>query len=345
MPTLFRILIVMLVTLVLSDVGHAARKKNRMKISFTGKEAAPAPTKLRIGSQHDGMISVRASSPKKAASARRNFITQTDQEPEIQGGSDDSIEGEFGALEEKRVRVVTPVKVQESPRVSSSSVSATDSSIQTRTRFSRRTMGRSGVTLIPALGVSSSGISYSGESDGMEMSSTARGYAFTGGLMLELGRSLVSFETGVLYMQESYSARGTSREGGFTSTTNYKNGSLSYVGVPLAARVNLARSENTRVHIKGGIIPAVLIGNYFEYDTVASDGFGSWNKSGSYSGTSDMNMMNVFLLAGGGIDFALSSGNDIRLESTYRRTLMPIGTAGSAVVDSILLTAGFGIDL
>jgi hypothetical protein len=302
-----------------------------MNFSFSGAQAAaPVSKDVSIRASDWDMLSVRPAAPRAASRSRRDFIAQTNQdsEPEIVGQDYPPAPRHVEKTEVVREEAKPLPKAD--PELSSR--------LTTRTRLSRKSSGRTGLTIVPELGFSSSGVNYVG-------SQGERGYALTGGALLEFGRKQMTYETGVEIFQETFSAKSSTGDGVTQIDTSYKNGSLTFIGVPLAARMNFGQSGSTRYHVKAGAMPVYLVGSYWDYDSVLTDDFGSWEETGSTSDGEGLHKFNIYALLGGGFDWTFGNGKDLRFDTIYRRTILPLSSKSDTSADAFLVSLGLGFDL
>jgi hypothetical protein len=328
-----RLSLVVLMVLAVADHSQAARahKKQRMKLSFSeAQAAAPAPQVVKYESSRDDVIRIHSPVEKHAAAKRHSYIANPNQEDEISGGA-----------EPNETETVVTKPTHREPVISHAQLSS-----RTSTRVSAKTIGRSGLTFVPVLGMSSSSVAFDGNGNGSSVSETGRGFAFTGGAILEMGRGSFSYETGLLYLQETFTSKVVSSSADTLTETAFKNGSLNFLGIPLLARMNFSGASDTRYHIKAGVIPVYLVSSYWDYDSVVNDQFGSWEYTGSSSDSSSLNSFNVYAALAAGADLEIAGGKDLRVETSYRRTILPISkSSGGTTADSILLTLGMGFDI
>ena len=204
---------------------------------------------------------------------------------------------------------------------------------------------RTGVTLLPTLNLGFGTTSADVITDSVTGASVSHPskFVYGGGLMAEFGRSTFTFETGLLYITEQISSSYTSN---YLQPTS-DNATLGFVGVPILAKVNFSVvPHRSRLSFSGGVIPAVLIYNKFDYVT-QSNGYQTdiSNANDAGLGLGGFRTFNVFGTAAVGGDFTVGSQSDVRAEFAYRRALMSLTQNQNTFEDVFMVNLSFGFDV
>ncbi len=175
-------------------------------------------------------------------------------------------------------------------------------------------------------------------------------HGFSGGFLFDfLGAGYLNLETGIFVSQQgfSYGTTGVTKVSG-TDISALQNqtvvGKLTYVAIPILAKINLAGRPLNTPFIIAGVSPQYLLSN-----DISIEGTDSTGKTLSYSADMhdyDPPMYDVTGVIGFGGSFRYSDATSLLLQATYNRGFIPIGNTDSKFYNqSILFTLGFGVDL
>lgn len=199
-------------------------------------------------------------------------------------------------------------------------------------------------TLIPMAGLSTEetdGVNYA-PSDGSTVSTTER-IAPTGGLLIEYGRGVFTFQSGVYYLQEGFERLARTKVGS-GMTTRSVGVNVGYVGVPLLGKLNL-RTNRATYYLKAGVIPvyAANIESKEEPATVGTLATGGTANQKSAWAEESIRSSNIIGQGGVGIAFSLIPTFSLQLEGTYNRTLQPVNESPSGNQDDEFTASSYGI--
>lgn len=208
----------------------------------------------------------------------------------------------------------------------------------------------SSVTLIPTGGLSYSQFDVTGPVAVANSVSTVDFNArpgFMAGLLVETGRNTFSFQTGIVYIQEGLAIRmsGLSSSGvQFSGDATMK---AHFVGLPLLAKINTGAAGETRVSVKGGIVPVYATNIDTQSNERLTQGSYTQNYSSEYSSQTNLRQWNVLGQVGAGIVLPSGGNVDFRFDVLYNRSLMPLQSASdtSMYSQSFMGVLGMGIPL
>jgi len=195
----------------------------------------------------------------------------------------------------------------------------------------------SNFVLIPTASIGSSSFAqFDSNSTNPVKSEVSAATSYEAGILAEIGRGTVVFQTGLLYMSEGFKGSTTEAHlNGYIESVS-ETGSINYLGVPLALKARARVSDGIRLAGRVGVIPAPYIDGKSEYNDVVTDEFG--NKVSSQAGSSKFNnnaairMGQVFAIAGGGPEFRISRNQNVRIEANYERMLLNMATSSASVM-------------
>lgn len=214
-----------------------------------------------------------------------------------------------------------------------------------RANISRKSSS-STMKLIPTVGYSAG--FFEGSVSDADYKTEARS-SFNGGLLVEMGKGLLTFQSGLLYLQEGNkwsASRNTA-----TSRSSLKvDHRLDYMGVPALMKLNLPSDErSTRFTLKIGVTPALLLAAQSRSETTETTALGTQNKVYEVTTKDGVRAVNIMGNAGIGLEIpgGASSSNDIRIEAQYARGLLPAGQQDDIKIytQSVMLTIGMGFGL
>lgn len=187
----------------------------------------------------------------------------------------------------------------------------------------------SNFALIPAVatGATMGWTTDNGSTSGGANVSVGKGSSIEAGALAELGRGLLVYQAGVLYMDY-----GTQLSASYTSPYNGSRqqndgtGHISYVGLPLALKVRTRVAEGIRLAGRVGFTPAILVSSRGEWTSRTYNTLGQQISSNSSSdnGTEGLRSVNVFSVIGGGPEFRIARDQNVRLEAMYEGMMLPI---------------------
>ncbi len=182
---------------------------------------------------------------------------------------------------------------------------------QTKYLYNPETSG-SAVHLTPTLGLAAMSLKSSNASTDTDMGISAGGY-------VELGDSMVTFQTGLLYNQfgGKVSALGQS------ASIN-----LSYLSVPLLAKFNVNGSAEQSFFLRMGVMPGFLVSKTA--------------KAGGQSETIDegLKSFDIPMVIGLGAAIPTNSDMSISIGADYIRGLTSVASEGEIRNEGFLLSAG-----
>ncbi len=203
---------------------------------------------------------------------------------------------------------------------------------------------RKNLTVIPGVGFSSATVDAAETGANTKIN---RRSGINAGVLLEIGRQMVTFQTGLVYMQDGFKATSSRAEGGYTYVST-ANTQLDYLGVPLLAKLNFRFREPIAIYGKAGLIPAVTTGVYSELGTQDHRPDGSIRER-NYVKTGRENLRDVNVLAAAGAGMAvLGRERDYRAEVMLNRSLLSVAqnsTAPSVYTTAFMIQIGMGFNL
>lgn len=214
-----------------------------------------------------------------------------------------------------------------------------------------RSRSINGVTLIPSGGISYSQFDVQGVVTAGTPITTVDFNARPGymaGLLLEAGRDTFSFQTGLVYLQEGVSVRGVGNDPSGQRYSVDGNIKIHYIGLPILAKISTGSSGETRVSVKGGVIPAYATNTDTQNSTTVSNGVYSTTANQSWSSQDSLRQFNVIGQVGAGVVLPSGGNVDFRFDVLYNRALMPMSlsdTGEKTYSQSVMGVLGMGIPL
>ncbi len=175
-------------------------------------------------------------------------------------------------------------------------------------------------------------------------------HGFSGGFLVDIfGEHYFNFEAGAFVTQQgfAYSSKGIQSVGtnDLSALTDSKvSGKLSYVGIPILAKINLAGRVTNTPFIIAGVSPQFLVSK--DMSIQASDGNGKTQYFKPDVIDYDPPEYDVTGIIGIGGSYRFSNMQSLLLQATYNRGFVPIDNLKQGICNqSFLLTLGFGVDL
>lgn len=252
------------------------------------------------------------------------------------------------------------------PRRSSESWSEDEPTVSTREseppvtyRMAARSRSRSsgsrwGVALIPFGGLSYTQAdvqgTFSDSTSGFTQTTDISGKpGFSAGVLMDIGESTFSVQTGLIYIQEGAKVKISGRD--YYGDPYSVNAELSanMIGVPLLLKINTGHAGQTRFSFKGGIIPVYATNVDLKSTSNYIDGYGM-AQSSAYGGSSDTDLrrFNVLGQVGAGLIIPIDETLDFRIDGLFNRSLMTLSDGASKenmYTQSFMSIIGFGIHL
>ena len=317
---LARTLMVAAAVVALASHAEAAKKKgaakSKAKVAAKAPKAKKGPPKM-VGRKHVVPLAPPPPPPADAIDVSKGSSTPVEETPIYPYGAASTV-------------------IESEPEVA----------LKTSTRILR-----SQFTLIPtvSVGVSTARVTGStGEAQGDETQMLSRA-SLSGGLLAEYGTGKMSFQSGLLYIQEGFVSSITRQHGSYVSS-GLVAGRIDYLGIPLLGKLNYHTSPRTYLSIKGGVIPVVFLGmeESVERETAFDDGR---IETATYSSLKRDEFRSVNAIGQLGLGYLrrLTRTADFRLEAVYNHSLFPIGADDKVeprlYTSSFLLSLGLGFGI
>jgi hypothetical protein len=171
------------------------------------------------------------------------------------------------------------------------------------------------------------------------------------GVTVDIGRSNLVLETGLLYQQlgsdiSSIPIPGFNFIGALSGGPELK---LDYLAIPIEAKYYFSGQEKSSWYVKGGLIPSFLVSKYAEISSQVfgyqNGGFG-WREQTTSTNDVPANNIVVPVIIGIGGKMNVSDHIAIILETTYQYSMTPIFTdSPNSTISAISFTTGLDIDL
>ncbi len=175
-------------------------------------------------------------------------------------------------------------------------------------------------------------------------------HGFSGGFLFDLfGKTYFNFETGAFITQQAFSYNFDNPA--VIDTTDVSSlskflvvGKVTYVGVPLLAKINFSGHPTNTAFLIGGASPQILMAK--DMSVQAKDDSGATKTFSPATNKYDPPSVDVSGIIGLGGSFSFSDTQSILVQATYNRGFVPVDYKGDGIYNqSFLLTLGFGVDL
>lgn len=195
-----------------------------------------------------------------------------------------------------------------------------DESGSSKSKITYMEYSKNDIHITPVVGVTAMGIT--GDNASTDMSA---GGSYGG--LVEIGSGLVTFQTGLEYNQ--FGGKRTFA-GGSAETT------LSYLSLPLVAKLNLMGNPEETVYLKAGVMPGTALTRSKRITGL----YYSWSAEDEFKTT------DIPAVVGVGGAIPMSSQGSLVLDLTFIRSLTSIGNNGlNAYNTGLVLSAGFSFAL
>ncbi len=145
---------------------------------------------------------------------------------------------------------------------------------------------------------------------------------FAAGLMVDLGRSGTTYQTGILYMQTG----SKSTVGAATQNLN-----LNYLAFPLLAKYNFSRNPSSSLFAKGGMTAMYLMDGSSQQNTASVQSSQAVDKSRFADG-------DVLVTAGLGYAHQVAENSSLIIDATFNRGVIPVIDGGNEYNQGVLLS-------
>jgi hypothetical protein len=143
----------------------------------------------------------------------------------------------------------------------------------------------------------------------------------TVGGLADIGRGIVTFQTGLLYNQF----------GGLLQTPNGSEVvGLDYLSIPLVAKLNAMRNPDRTIYLKGGLMPSFLLDSRQQSASQATADFTA-------------NGFDVAAVAGVGVALPVSRINSLIIDAQYVHSLNEVNDSLGVHNEGFMITAGVSI--
>lgn len=171
------------------------------------------------------------------------------------------------------------------------------------------------------------------------------------GATVDIGRSNLVLETGLLYQQLG-SDISSMPSAGFALVTALSGDpelKLDYLAIPIEAKYYFSGQKKSSWYVKGGLMPSFLVSKNAKISSQVfgyQDGSFGWHEE--TTSTSNVPANNIYLPAVIGIGGKMNVSDNIAiiLETTYQHSITPIFTdSPSSTLSGLSFTTGLDIDL
>ncbi len=176
-------------------------------------------------------------------------------------------------------------------------------------------------------------------------------HGISGGVLFDvLGERYLNFETGIFVTQQGFTYGPKElKTGGATdlsALTDIKiSGKLTYIGIPILAKFNLAGRVTNTAFLIAGVTPQYLLDNEMNISGKDTGGL-TQNIKPTTGNEYEAPSFDVTGMIGLGGSFNFSNFQTLLVQLSYNRGFIPVDTIGQGVYNqSFLLTLGFGVDL
>ena len=175
-------------------------------------------------------------------------------------------------------------------------------------------------------------------------------HGLSGGLLFDVyGEHYFTAETGLFVTQQGFGYKSellkTVGTTDVSALTNVKvEGKLTYIGLPILAKLNLAGRVTNTAFIIGGVTPQFLISK--DIYVQGEDTSGNIQSTKPTDKSFDPPTYDITGVIGIGGSFKYSESKTLLIQTSYNRGFVPIDNLQAGTCNqSFLLTVGFGVDL